>query len=118
MSQQFQNNHLTNHAANTNNSNLINNMHSYSNNTNNSFNDYNKTDITKQVRYFRCRTKDKKINFFPFQLNYIDNDPSLTPLEKEQRKRMCLNFNLGYTGGVRKCPFFEYFNEFLEYFHF
>ncbi|XP_063703303.1 RING finger protein unkempt isoform X2 [Culicoides brevitarsis] len=73
LSQQFQNNHLTNHT----NSNLINNM--YSNNT--SFNDFTKADVTKQ-------------------LILIDNDPSLTPLEKEQRKRMCLNFNLGYTGGV------------------
>uniref|UniRef100_A0A336MNH7 CSON003362 protein n=1 Tax=Culicoides sonorensis TaxID=179676 RepID=A0A336MNH7_CULSO len=83
--QQFsqQSNHLSNHGANTNNSNLINSIQHSANSFSNSmssFNDFNKADIAKQ-------------------LIQIDNDPLLTPLEKEQRKRMCLNFNYGsYTG--------------------
>lgn len=43
---------------------------------------------------------------FFFQLLAIDNDPLMCPMEKEQRKRMCLTFSLQNIGSMDKfCKF-------------
>lgn len=55
--------------------------------------------------------KNLKMSFYKsFQLLAIDNDPLMCPMEKEQRKRLCLTFSLQNIGSLDKFrkyyPFF------------
>lgn len=57
--------------------------------------------------FFKLTVNTVKLTLYlfacaPFQLLAIENDPLLNPLEKEQRKRMCLTFSLQNIGSLDK----------------